>query len=65
MSFPFPCERNRHIADLHRNLAGKHGVLWKSHVCEHCGRAYKRKDHLARHMTKRHGRVPKKKRHRK
>lgn len=62
MRFNYVGERDKHIAARHPDVAGKHGVPLEIHTCQHCGRKYTRKDRLTRHLTNKHGRVPKKKR---
>ncbi|KAL2258474.1 hypothetical protein VTK26DRAFT_8208 [Humicola hyalothermophila] len=51
---------NKHIASNHPEKAGQYGVSTERHLCVWCPvpRSFARRDHLLRHLTRRHGRVP-------
>ncbi|KAL2200809.1 hypothetical protein P885DRAFT_27595, partial [Corynascus similis CBS 632.67] len=52
----YQAELDRHIVVHHPDVAVKHGVSTKRHVCKWCNKSYARPDHLVRHMILKHGR---------
>jgi transposase-like protein len=46
---------NRHILVHHRHLAAEYGLSTERPVCKWCNESFARKDHLTRHLRRRHG----------
>lgn len=54
----YKADLNRHIVRNHREHAAALGLSTERPVCKWCSRSFARKDHLLKHQTRKHGRVP-------
>ncbi|GAB1319279.1 hypothetical protein MFIFM68171_09489 [Madurella fahalii] len=52
----YMADLNKHILARHRDVAASFNLSATRHVCDWCCKSFARRDHLLRHLTRKHGR---------